>query len=148
MLREFLITICQNVFCLMPCWLITLHAVHDIGGWTRLIDIIWQPVMQEIGSGLLQIADVGKRRLWTSEFPPTSNSLCHLRSVFSFFRHLSYMKRHDRVARRCLPVPMQRGSRHLGHRMCQLSGHPRFGWLDSSPVSRGTVSLCFVSILA
>ena len=41
----------------------SLHAVHNFGGRTRLIDIFWQPVMKEIGSGLLQIADVGKRRL-------------------------------------------------------------------------------------
>ena len=41
----------------------SLHAVHEFGGRTRLMDIFWQSVMQEIDSGLLQIADVGKRRL-------------------------------------------------------------------------------------
>ena len=41
----------------------SLHAVNDFGGGTRLIDIFSQPVMQEIGSDLLQIGDVGKRRL-------------------------------------------------------------------------------------
>ena len=41
----------------------SLHVAHDFGGRTSLSDIFWQPVMHEIGSDLLQIADVGKRRL-------------------------------------------------------------------------------------
>ena len=64
--------------------------VHNFGGRTRLTNIFWQPVMQEIGSGLLQIADVGKRRLRTLEFPqPVIDSvICEVFSVFSpFVRH-------------------------------------------------------------
>ena len=43
---------------------------------------------------------------------------CHLRRDFSFFRRLSDMKRHERVAERCLQVPIQRESRQW--RTCSI----------------------------
>ena len=44
--------------------------------------------------------------------PVIDSVICEVCS--RFFRRLSDMKRHDRVAERCLPVPMQRGSRQWG----------------------------------